>query len=82
MFRFLHRPLLPEIEGALAPGGWLVYETFRRGQARYGRPTHARFLLDDGELSSAFPSLLVEHYDEPSPPGGPITARLLARRPD
>ena len=81
VFRFLHRPLFPHIERALAPGGRLVYETFRRGQARYGRPSHPRFLLDDGELRSAFPSLVVEHYEEPDPAGGPITARLLARRP-
>jgi rhodanese-related sulfurtransferase len=82
VFRFLHRPLFPHIERALAPGGRLVYETFRRGQARFGRPTHPRFLLDDGELASAFPSLVVESYEEPSPAGGPITARLLARRPE
>ena len=31
-FRFLHRPLLPRIARALAPGGHLVYETYRRGQ--------------------------------------------------
>jgi SAM-dependent methyltransferase len=81
VFRFLHRPLFPAIERALAPGGWLVYETFRRGQERYGRPTHPRFLLHPGELSTAFPSLTVVEYAEPDPEGGPITARLLARRP-
>lgn len=82
VFRFLHRPLLPAIGRALAPGGRLVYETFRRGQARFGRPTHPRFLLEDGELRDAFPELVVERYDEPGPEGGPITARLLARRPE
>lgn len=80
VFRFLHRPLFPHIERALAPGGWLVYETFRRGQERFGRPTHPRFLLNEGELSSAFPALAVEHYAESDPEGGPITARLLARK--
>jgi tellurite methyltransferase len=81
VFRFLHRPLLPAIERAIAPGGWLVYETFRRGQRRFGKPTHPRFLLDDGELKSAFPGLSVVHYEEPNPEEGPITARLLARKP-
>ena len=81
VFRFLHRPLFPHIERALAPGGWLVYETFRRGQERFGRPTHPRFLLNEGELSSAFPSLAVEDYAESDPEGGPVTARLLARKP-
>lgn len=81
VFRFLHRALFPRIERALAPGGWLVYETFRRGQERFGRPTHPRFLLHPGELSCAFPSLAVEHYAELDPEGGPVTARLLARKP-
>jgi SAM-dependent methyltransferase len=82
VFRFLQRALFPHIERALAPGGHLVYETYRRGQARFGRPKHPRFLLDDGELARAFPTLVVEHYEELDPEGGPITARLLARRPE
>ena len=80
VFRFLHRPLLPQVARAVAPGGYLVYETFRRGQERYGRPLHPRFLLDPGELRDAFPGLVVEHYEEVDPPGGPVMARLLARR--
>jgi SAM-dependent methyltransferase len=80
-FRFLHRPLFPWIERALAPGGRLVYETYRSGQERYGRPLRAQFLLREGELTAAFPSLAVEHYAELEPAGGPVTARLLARRP-
>jgi len=80
-FRFLHRPLLPRLARALAPGGHLVYETYRRGQQRFGKPQRGRFLLEPGELRSAFPELEVLRYDEPSPPGGPWTARLLARRP-
>jgi len=66
VFRFLHRPLFPFIERALAPGGWLVYETYRAGQARIGRPTHRRFLLEDGELASAFPGLRVVRFEEPA----------------
>lgn len=81
VFRFLHRPLFPVIERALAPGGWLVYETYRVGQERYGRPKSQRFLLEPRELLSAFPGLTVAQYEEPEPPGGPITARLLALKP-
>ncbi len=80
-FRYLHRPLFRQIERALAPGGSLVYETYRLGQEKLGRPRRGRFLLRPGELSSAFPSLVVEHYAELEPAGGPITARLLARKP-
>jgi SAM-dependent methyltransferase len=79
--RFLHRPLLPWIERAVAPGGALVYETFRRGQEVHGRPLNPRYLLVDGELARAFPSLEVEIHEEIAPPGGPVMARLLARRP-
>lgn len=78
--RFLHRPLLPWIERALAPGGALVYETFRTGQERHGRPRNPRFLLRPGELREAFPALEVERYEEDEPEGGPVLARLLARR--
>jgi len=80
-FRYLHRPLFRQIEHTLAPGGYLVYETYRLGQEKLGRPRRERFLLRPGELSAAFPSLTVEHYAELEPAGGPITARLLARKP-
>jgi tellurite methyltransferase len=80
-FRFLHRPLFPWIERAVAPGGWLVYETYRAGQERFGRPRRALFMLKPGELAGAFPGLETVRYEEPDPPGGPVTARLLARRP-
>lgn len=80
VFRFLHRPLLKHIEDAVAPGGWLVYETFRRGQERFGRPKSPRYLFDPDELRGAFPGLVVEHYEESDPPDGPVLARLLARR--
>jgi SAM-dependent methyltransferase len=80
-FRFLHRPLLPQLERAVASGGHLVYETFRMGQARFGRPRSPRYLFRDGELARAFPSLEVVRYEELDAPEGPILARLLARRP-
>jgi len=80
-FRFLHRPLLPRIADALAPGGHLVYETYRAGQERFGKPQRARFLLESGELVRAFTALEILRYAEPSPPAGPWTARLHARKP-
>lgn len=80
-FRFLHRPLFPAIERALAPGGYLVYETYRVGQEQFGRPRRRAFLLEPGELSSAFPGLSVVRYEESTPPEGPFVARLLARKP-
>ena len=50
VFNYLHRPLMPAIVQALAPGGVLIYETFTRAQAARGRPTNPDFLLREGEL--------------------------------
>lgn len=81
VIRYLHRPLFPWIERALAPGGTLVYETFRRGQEAFGHPRRDRHLLEPGELRTAFPSLSIEVHEEDHPGTPPVMARLLARRP-
>lgn len=47
---YLHRPLFPDLIAALRPGGVLIYETFARGNERYGRPANPDFLLAPGEL--------------------------------
>jgi len=79
--RFLHRSLFPWIERALAPGGLLLYETFRDGQQLYGHPRRSRFLLRNRELLTAFPSLLVEQHEETPDGAPPLLARLVARKP-
>lgn len=50
---YLHRPLLPAIVDAVAPGGTLLYETFAAGNERFGRPARPEFLLQPGELLEA-----------------------------
>lgn len=47
---YLHRPLLPKIVESLRPDGVLVYETFMRGNERFGKPSNPAFLLEEGEL--------------------------------
>ena len=47
---YLHRPLLPLIEGALSENGVLIYETFMVGNERFGRPSNPDFLLRSQEL--------------------------------
>lgn len=79
--RYLHRPLFGWIELALAPGGHLLYETFREGQQQFGPPRRERHLLRPGELLSAFPSLIVEHHEETPDGTPPLLARLAARKP-
>ena len=50
---YLHRPLLPAIVAAVAPGGCLIYETFAQGNERFGKPSNPDFLLAPGELLEA-----------------------------
>jgi SAM-dependent methyltransferase len=50
---YLHRPLLPRLVDSVAPGGVLIYETFARGNERFGRPSNPAFLLAPGELLDA-----------------------------
>ena len=50
VIHYLHRPLFPNLLGAMAPGGVLIYETFATGNERYGRPSNPAFLLKPGEL--------------------------------
>ncbi len=51
---YLHRPLLIPLAAALAPGGILIYETFAKGNERFGKPSNPDFLLDEGELLTVF----------------------------
>jgi SAM-dependent methyltransferase len=51
---YLHRPLFGLLAAALSPGGVLIYETFARGNERFGKPSNPDFLLEEGELLSAF----------------------------
>lgn len=66
---YLHRPLLAALAASLIPGGVLIYETFARGNERYGKPSNPDFLLGPGELlelaRSALPGpLRVVAYEE------------------
>jgi SAM-dependent methyltransferase len=67
---YLYRPLLPVLFGSLERGGLLVYETFARGNERFGKPSNPDFLLAPGELLEAargrlrvvaYEDLVVEH---------------------
>lgn len=79
--RYLHRPLFPWLESALAPGGHLLIETFRRGQERFGHPRRDRFLLEPDELRTAWRTLEVLEVEETPDTHAPVLARLHARRP-
>ena len=79
---YLHRPLLPTIQDALAEEGVLIYETFMVGNEKFGRPSNPAFLLQPGELLQAFRSLepvaFEQGYVERPKPA--MIQRLCARR--
>lgn len=81
---YLHRPILPAIVDAVAPGGVLLYETFARGNEVYGHPAREAYLLEEGELLRTVDGVLsvraYEHgYDEVPKPG--VRQRICAVRP-
>ena len=61
---YLWRSLLPTITAAVAPGGWLIYETFALGQHTIGRPARPDFLLAPGELLTACADLRVVAFED------------------
>lgn len=61
---YLHRPLIPALMAALAPGGVLIYETFAQGNEAYGRPANPDFLLQRGELLRAVGPARVVAYED------------------
>ena len=80
---YLYRPLMPALLDCLSPGGYLIYETFARGNERFGRPANPDHLLAPGELLElvrgtcrvlAYEDLIV---DEPRPAA---IQRICARR--
>jgi len=77
---YLHRPLLPILVESLAADGVLIYETFARGNERYGRPSNPRFLLEPGELLRAASGLRVLAYESlyQSTPGPAMVQRIAA----
>lgn len=81
---YLHRPLFPRIAAALPPGGVLLYETFGRGNERFGKPSNPDFLLKPGELLDVAEDhrLIVRAYwcGEVAAPRPAVVQRMAAVR--
>lgn len=81
---YLHRPLFPRLAAALAPKGVLIYETFGRGNERFGKPSNPDFLLRPGELLefAAEHGIQVLAYEsgEVSDPKPAIMQRMVGQR--
>jgi tellurite methyltransferase len=76
---FLDRSLFPAIAEALRPGGLLIFQTFVRGTASASQrtPKDPAYVLQPGELLTAFPGLETLEYTEDAERGEVL---LLARR--
>jgi SAM-dependent methyltransferase len=61
---YLWRPLWPELLGALAEGGVLIYETFADGNQSVGKPSRTDFLLRHGELLDVARGLRIVAYED------------------
>ena len=82
VFRYLHRPLIPEIRSAVRPGGFVIYETFTQDQARFGPPRNPDHLLHKGELIDFFRDWEILHaFEGELPAPARAMARLVARKP-
>lgn len=68
---YLWRALWPALRGALADDGVLIYETFALGQETIGKPSRPDFLLQPGELLSAFAGLRVVAFEDGFEATGP-----------
>jgi tellurite methyltransferase len=78
--RFLLRRRWEDLKRCVAPGGFVLYETFTVGQAaRGGGPSSPDHLLEPGELAAAFADWDVWHAGEVSDPVA--LATLVARKP-
>lgn len=78
---YLWRPLLPRLVEAVAPGGWLIYETFAEGHQLIGRPSRPDFLLRHGELLTATAGLRIVGYEDGfvDGDGGSVNPRQVQR---
>jgi tellurite methyltransferase len=64
VFRYLHRPLIPQIKSCLKKDGLLIYETFTVTQPQFGRPRNPNYLLRPRELLDWFSSWHLLDYFE------------------
>ena len=79
---YLHRPLMHDIVGSVAPDGILIYETFAIGQERFGKPSNPDYLLRPGELIQAVRDKLIPFaYEQVMLDGPRIVQRIAAVGP-
>jgi 2-polyprenyl-3-methyl-5-hydroxy-6-metoxy-1,4-benzoquinol methylase len=79
--RYLQRDLFPSLRDAIAPGAFVLYETFTEAQRALGcGPSSPHHLLRAGELRAFFQRWEILQYDELVETDAAV-ARLVARKP-
>lgn len=81
VFRYLHRPLLPQLPCLLKPGGFIVYQTFMEGCEKMGSPRNPRFLLKTNELATLFGNMDIIRNDICYLADGRPVSAFIARKP-
>lgn len=82
VFRYLHRPLIPDIKNAVLPGGMVIYETFTTRQAELGKPSNPDFLLKENELLEWFRDWeIIDHRQGRFENPERYIAGVIARKP-
>jgi SAM-dependent methyltransferase len=82
VFRYLHRPFFPMLRELVAPGGFIVYETFHeRNLSTAKPPRNPQHLLKDEELRLAFDGFEILIDRDGFERDGRWFSALLARRP-
>lgn len=79
---YLWRPLFPVMADCIAPGGFLIYETFSFGNETVGKPSRPDFLLKPGELLTSFPGFRTIAFEDGflgDPPR--FVQRIVTQRP-
>lgn len=79
--RYLNRELFQQIDDAIAPGGYLVYQTFTLGAEVFGSPRNPSFILREAELSEVFADyqIIVDRIDK-LPDGRPMASFIGKKR--
>jgi hypothetical protein len=80
-FKFLDRTLLSWAQAHLAPGGWLIAETFTTEQReRYGTPRREQLVLEPEEFRILLPDLEIVDLDEDWRADQHHTSRVVAHK--
>jgi tellurite methyltransferase len=78
---YLQRSLVPHIKSALAPGGYIVFETYLIDQQTIGHPKNPDYLLAHNELLNYFRDLRILYYREGTDGAEPsFRAGILAQK--